>query len=223
MTCMVDKIVAFDFSGTIIRKDMAKEASNRRFKMLGKEVDQEWLEKAMATEEHYKVNNEIISKYTGVKSKEKLNDLSTSFFKYHMLGLASEKKDDVFYAEILDVINELKAKGNKIAIFSGIRKDTIEWMLEVLEKRTLFDYVIGQPPQLGISNEDQLKELMEKGEISHVIGDKITDINAGKAIKSKTIFVTWGHAMGDEENKADFVAKNPSEILKIVLAEEKKE
>ncbi|MFH1316983.1 MAG: HAD hydrolase-like protein [Candidatus Woesearchaeota archaeon] len=215
----MDKIIVFDFSGTLIRKDIAKEASNRRFAMLGKEVDQEWLEKALATNEHYAVNNEIISKYTGIKEKERLNELSSNFFKYHMLGLANERKAEIFQEGILDVIQKLKKKDLKIAIVSGIRTDIIDGMLEIADKRSIFDFVLGQPPELGVSNEELLNKLKEKGEIIYFIGDKINDINAGKAIGGKTIFVTWGHPTGEEEKKADYMVENPEKILEIIESE----
>ncbi|MFH1053491.1 MAG: HAD family hydrolase [Candidatus Woesearchaeota archaeon] len=215
----MDKIIVFDFSGTLIRKDIAKEASNRRFAMLGKEVDQDWLEKALATNEHYAVNNEIISKYTGIKEKEKLNEMSSSFFKYHMLALANEKKEGIFQEGILDVIQKLKKKDLKIAIVSGIRTDIIENVLEIADMRSRFDFVLGQPPELGVSNEELLNKLKEKGEIKYFIGDKINDINAGKAIGAKTIFVTWGHPTGEEEKKADHIVENPEKIMEIIESE----
>lgn len=215
---MNGKIVAFDFSGTIIRKDIAKEASNRRFKSLGKEVDQEWLEKALSTNEHYSINNDIIAKYTGIKDQDKLTIMSTNFFKYHMFAVANERKDEIFQDGIMKLVEDLKKKGNRIAIVSGIRTDIIEGMLEIVEKKSLFDFILGQPAQLGVSNEELLKQLQEKGEVAFFIGDKINDINAGKAIKAQTIFVTWGHHTGEEEKKADFIVKHASEILEIVNA-----
>ena len=187
MNAMNGRIIAFDFSGTLLKKDVAKEASNRRFAMLGKEVDQEWLEKSLVSNEHYTINNDIIAKDTGIKEKEK----------------------------------ELRKKGYKIAIVSGIRTDIIQGMLEIVERKSMFDYILGQPPGLGVSNEELLRQLQEKGEVSFVIGDKINDINAGKAIKSTTVFVTWGHSTGEEEKKADFMVKHTNEILEIVQMKEK--
>jgi phosphoglycolate phosphatase-like HAD superfamily hydrolase len=215
---MNGKIVVFDFSGTILKKDVAKEASNRRFKSLGKEVDQEWLDKALVNNEHYGIINDIISKYTGIKDKDKLTIMSTNFFKFHVFGVANERKDEIFQDGIIKLVEDLRKKGNRIAIVSGIRTDIIEGILEIVEKRSLFDFILGQPPQLGVSNEELLKQLQEKGEISFVIGDKINDILAGKAIKAQTIFVTWGHHTGEEEKKADFIVKHASEILEIVNA-----
>ena len=221
MNAMNGRIIAFDFSGTLLKKDVAKEASNRRFAMLGKEVDQEWLEKSLVSNEHYTINNDIIAKYTGIKEKEKLNILSTNFFMYHLYGIANERKEDIFHEGVIKLLEELRKKGYKIAIVSGIRTDIIQGMLEIVERKSMFDYILGQPPGLGVSNEELLRQLQEKGEVSFVIGDKINDINAGKAIKSTTVFVTWGHSTGEEEKKADFMVKHTNEILEIVQMKEK--
>ena len=210
------KIVVFDFSGTLINKDVAKEASNRRFTMLGKEVDQEWLDKALVTNEHYQVNNDIISKYTGIKDKEKLNVLSTNLFMHHMFAIANERKQDIFHDGMIRVVEELRKKGHQIAIVSGIRTDIIIGMLEIVGVKSMFDFVMGQPPELGASNEDLLKQLQEKGEIIMVIGDKVSDLLPGKAIKATTVFVTWGHATGEEEKKTDFMVSHAAEILEIL-------
>lgn len=210
------KLVVLDFSGTITNKDIAKEASNRRFEWLGKNVDQKWLEKALATNEHYKVNKELISKYTGIIDDKELTIFMTEFFKYHTLGVVNERKDKSFQEGIIIVLSKIKKKGYKLAIVSGTRTDIIKDVFKITGNDGLIDYIFGQPPELGISNETLLEECSKKGEIKFLIGDKITDLIFAKKYRAKSIYVTWGHPLGGEKEKADFTVSKPEELLKII-------
>jgi len=209
-------IIVFDFSGTILHKDVAKEASNRRFSWLGKEVNQEWLEKALATNEHYDINKELISKYTGIKDDKQLTTFMTDFFKYHVLGVVNELKEKSFQPSIVELIKELKNRDYKIAVVSGIRNDIITGVMKITGNEDLIDFVFGQPPELGISNEQNLENCKKEGEIKFVLGDKASDLEVAKKFGAKVIFVKWGHASGNEEEIADYTISEPKELLEII-------
>jgi len=210
------KIVVFDFSGTILKKEIPEEASKRRLAWLGKKVSKTYLRKALAKDAHYKLNKKLLSIYTGIKDDKLLTIFSTNLFKIHMLALAKEKKQGIFRPGILDVIRKLRRK-YKIAITSGIRTDIIFSMLLLTKTNKLIDYICAQNPSLDFSNSQLLNCVIKLGTIAYVIGDKLTDIQAAaKKPKIKTIFLKGGHPLGREEKQADFVAEKPSDILKII-------
>lgn len=205
------KIIAFDFSGTLLKRTIAEQASKRRFKHLGKTVNKAYLRKACATDEHYKLLKKILSKKTGIKNNKKLTTMMTDLFKKYMLQIAREKKDKIFQPGIINAIKKLKARNYKTAIISGIRTDIIKSMLKITKKEKLFDYIFAQNPSLDYTNRQLVKKCRKKGKIAFMIGDKSSDLIAGK-----TIFVTWGHPTGSERKKANFTARKPIDLLKII-------
>ena len=212
----MDRIIVFDFSGTIIKREVPEEASKRRLKWLGKTVSKDYLRKALPKDAHYKLNKRLLSKYTGIIDEKSLNVLSTEIFKIHMFAIAKEKKQKIFRKGILDVINKLKKDNYKIAIMSGIRSDIIYGMLMITKTEPLFDYICAQNPSLDYSNEELLDCIKNVGKIMYVIGDKITDIKSAKRVKAKSIFIKGGHPIGGEEKKADFVINDAKKILEII-------
>lgn len=212
----MNRIIVFDFSGTIIKREVTEEAAKRRLKWLGKKVTTKYLRNALKKNTHYKLNKNLLKKYTGVKDDKLLNVLSTGIFKIHMFGLANEKKQKIFRSGILNVIKKLKKDRYKIAVMSGIRSDIIYGMFSITKTDKLIDYICAQNPTLDYSNKNLLDCIKEVGRIEYVIGDKLTDIEAAKRVKAKAIFFKGGHPIGREEKKADFVIKNAKEILEII-------
>jgi hypothetical protein len=80
-----------------------------------------------------------------------------------------------------------------------------------------FDYVYGQPPILGLENQEcDIKELQKKGKIEYSIADKLSDLERTKIKGCTLIYVKWGHSAGGEEEFADFSIKEPKELEKII-------
>jgi len=210
------RIIVFDFSGTIIKREVTEEAAGRRLKWLGKTVSKQYLRKALPTNAHYKLNNDLLKKYTGVKDNSRLNVLSTDLFKIHMYALANEKKKDIFRPGILNIIRKLKKDNYLIAIMSGIRSDIIYGMLKIAKADVMIDYICAQNPTLEYSNKQLLDCIKNVGKIEFVIGDKLTDIEAAKRVKAKAIFLKGGHPIGGEEKKADFVISDIKQIFEII-------
>ena len=210
-------IILFDWDGTIARPEIAQEASARRFRTLGKNVDKDWLKEAQKNNDHYKVNKELISKYTGLTDDKELKTIMTDLFKYHYLAVVNEHKDKSLYDGMFDVIKTLHSKGHKIFIASTIRSDIIKISLEKLGMDKFFLKVYANTPDLKYSKKD-IVEMARKnlGKADYMIGDKEEDILAGKAVKAKTIYVTWGATDRDHKDKADYTVNKPEEILKII-------
>ena len=212
----MERIIVFDFSGTMIHREIAEEAAKRRLKWLGKKVSKEYLRKALPKNKHYKLNKDLLKRYTGVTDDKILTVLSTDIFKIHMFAVAKEKGKKIFRKGILNALKKLKKDNYKIAIMSGVRSDIIFGMLKITKTDNLVDYICAQNPTLDYPNKKLLECIKGVGKIEFVIGDKLTDIGAAKRVKAKAIFLKGGHSLGGEEKKADFIIDSTKQILDII-------
>jgi phosphoglycolate phosphatase-like HAD superfamily hydrolase len=230
---MADKIVVMDFAGTLIRAEIIEEANQFRAKVLRRSLP--------TSKEHsrpdklYKVNNEFVEKLTGLAKDMKIryrennldfidisgekyqNQISTNLFQIGMYMAAKKYGKGIMPEGMLAQLQRIKKLDYKLAIVSGVRTDTISGMLMIAGIPTDFDYIFAQPPILGVSNQENLESLKKNGSIAFVIGDKLSDLEAGKGIGAKTIFVSWGHASGGENEFADYTINEPKELEKIIL------
>jgi phosphoglycolate phosphatase len=209
--------IIFDWDGTIAKPDVAREASMRRFKTLGGAIDEKWLREAQKNNDHYKLNKQLISKYTGITDDKELTVIMTDIFKLHYLGVAHEMKNKVLYDGMFNVIKRLHAKGYKLAIASTLRSDLIKHSLKLLNMEMYFEKVYANTPDLKYSKKDVV-EMAKKnlGGADYMIGDKEEDILAGKSVKAKTIYVTWGVTGEDFKSISNYTVKEPQEILDII-------
>jgi phosphoglycolate phosphatase-like HAD superfamily hydrolase len=206
-------IICFDWDGTIAKPDVAKEASTRRLKTLGKDIDKQWLAQAMKNNDHYALNKKLIAEYTGVNSPTELTIIMTDLFRIHYLAVVHEWKDDALYPEMPDIIKKLCDTGHRLAIVSTLRKDILEYSLENLDLNYCFEEIYANTPDLKYSKED-LARMAKKhfDEIDFFIGDKEEDILAGKSVGAKTIYVTWGATGNEHDGKADYTTTQPENL-----------
>jgi phosphoglycolate phosphatase-like HAD superfamily hydrolase len=224
------KIVALDFAGTLIRAEVIEDANTFRSRIL--------MRSAPTRKDHadpeslYKANRQFTSRMTGlkeehdivyrkndggfmtIKGRDYLNQLSTNLFQMGMWSQAKEHGLDIIPKGLIAQLQRIGMLGYTLAIFSGVRTDIISGMLQIADVPIVFDYIYGQPPILGISNEDNLEAIAKHGKIAYVIGDKASDLEAGKKAGAETIFVTWGHAATGEA--ADHTIKSPKELSAII-------
>jgi phosphoglycolate phosphatase-like HAD superfamily hydrolase len=209
--------IIFDWDGTIAKPDVAREASMRRFKTLGQTIDPEWLKQAQKHDDHYKLNKQLISKYTGLTDDKELTTIMTDIFKLHYLGVMHEMGNKALYDGMLNVIKKLHAKGHKLAIASTLRSDLIRHSLKVLNMDMYFEKVYGNTPDLKYSKKDVVEMAKKNLEgANYMIGDKEEDILAGKSVKAKTIYVTWGVTGEEFKSISDYAVKKPEEITNII-------
>ncbi len=229
---MADKIVVFDFAGTLIRADIIEEANLFRAKVLKRSLPTK--NEHSNPNDLYKVNNEFVEKLTGLKKDMKVNyrennlefmsinggtyqnQVSTNLFQIGMWMAAKKYGKEIMPKGLVDELSRVKSLGYKLAIVSGIRNDTISGMLQIAGIAVEFDYIYAQPPVLGVSNEENLRRLEARGKLMFIVGDKLSDLEAGKKLGAKTIFVSWGHASGGEKEFADYTVDKPSALEKII-------
>ncbi len=220
------KTIAFDFSGTLIKTEIIEEANKLRADILQRALPTK--EEHAHSENLYKINREFVEKLTGLNSsikyrgnnleeselskEEAQNQISTTLFQMGMYMAAKKHQKDIFVEGILEQLKKLKGKGYKIAIVSGIRTDIISGMLKIA-KIDLFDFIKGQPPKLGLSNEELLKEL---DDVIAFVGDKFSDLEPANKLGIKSIFVKWGHPTGGEEEISKVVVEKVEELISYI-------
>jgi phosphoglycolate phosphatase-like HAD superfamily hydrolase len=228
----MNKIIVFDYTGTLMKAKLVEEANKFRAKVLKRSLPTK--KEHAHPEKLYKINNQFVEKLTGLtknmKVKYRKNDLeymeikgsiyqnqiSTNLFQIGMYMVAKKYKKRLFQDGFITQLKKLKNKDYKLAIVSGVRTDIISGMLQIAKIPVKFDYIFAQPPILGISNKINLKNLKKYGKVEYVLGDKLSDLKAGKQLGAKTIYVKWGHPAGGEEKKADYIISKPEELLKII-------
>jgi phosphoglycolate phosphatase-like HAD superfamily hydrolase len=230
---MVERIVLVDFAGTLVKAEMIEKANEFRSHVLEKSIPT--TEQHAHSESLYKVNREFVEKLTGLPSNCKVkyrendlefldlsgadvqNQIATTLFQIGMYMVAKEHGKNIFPEGLLDQLARIQQAGYKLAIVSGVRTDIISGMLQIAGSMVTFDYIYGQPPKLGKKNQDaDVKELKSKGSIVFSLGDKLSDLERGTHEGCKTIFVTWGHAMGGEKEIADYTINSPTELEDII-------
>ncbi len=206
--------IAFDWDGTIAKKEVVEEANIRRCKTLDISIPLEKMREMQKTHAHYEINKEAIRKYTGVTDERIQTIIMTNLFHLHYLGVVNEWKHKIFYEGMEDTIKKLKKQGATMSIVTTLRADIIEPTLEMLGMRNLFGKVYGNTPDLIYKKEDLLKQaLTDCGEVHLMIGDREEDMLAGRAVKAKTAFAGWGHGELNDKKLADAILKSPEDLL----------
>lgn len=230
---MTDKIILVDFAGTLIKAEMIEEANVLRANILQKSLPTK--KEHADPERFYKINREFVEKLTGLKSdavikyrennlefmeltgKQVQNQISTNLFQVGMYMIAKKYKKDIVPCDLIEQLQRIKRLGYKLAIVSGVRTDIISGMLKIAGIPVEFDYVYGQPPILGLEDQERdLKGLQSHGLIVYSLGDKMSDLKRTKLKGTKLIFVKWGHPSGGEEEFADYSISSPEELERII-------
>ncbi len=115
---------------------------------------------------------------------------------------------------------DLKRNHLRLIILSSNRKDNVEKFIK-LNKLDYFDFIDASTYTM-LSKSGRIKRIISnfnltKDQVVH-IGDEIRDLSASKEAGVKFIGVAWGlHTVKTlKDHGADFIAKKPSDILKIV-------
>lgn len=125
------------------------------------------------------------------------------------------------YCGIPELLENLKEKGVKIAVFSNKPHENTEYVIESLFGKGYFNVVQGQTDGLPKKPAPDgifmiAKKLgVAKEEILYV-GDSSVDMDTGKAAGVKTLGVLWGFRSEQEllEHGADALLKTPEELLR---------
>jgi len=217
-------MIVIDFAGTLIKPEIIEEANVFRARVLKRAFPGQ--DEHRDADRLYKINNEYVKKMTGISEEMNIlyrqidlslvdisgvdmqNHISTNLFQIGMFMTAKKHGMQIFPDGLIDELKRIKKLGYQIAIASGVRTDIISGMLAI-SGVDLFDDIFGQPPILGVSNEDNYKGL----DIEFIIGDKESDIEPASKLGAKSILVRWGHG---EDCEADFKIDRAKELRKII-------
>ncbi|MFW5746366.1 MAG: HAD family hydrolase [Nanoarchaeota archaeon] len=229
-------IIVVDFSGTLIKPEVAEQANLKRYARLGipppsaQEHKQQHGNKSHYDvirdhiEDSYGLTDEMQLSYVqnrgdeiSISGKDAKTMIMTDLFRDCMFLVAREQGRQIFTDGMLDTLAALREKGFQLAIASGIRTDIITGMLAIAGCTVRFDHVVGQDPVLSRDdNELLMKEIAKLEQISYVIGDKLSDLEPARALGATSIFLKGGHPTGGEEEFADHVVDEAREILELV-------
>src|SRR3972149_5581752 len=112
--------IAFDWDGTIAKKEAVEEANVRRCKTLDISIPLEKLREMQKTHAHYEINREAIQKYTGITDPKQQTKIMTEILKLDYTAVANEWKEKTFYPGMLDTIKKLPKEGNKLSIVTTL-------------------------------------------------------------------------------------------------------
>lgn len=229
-------IVIVDFSGTLVKPEVAEAANSKRFQLLNIPLpDKNEHKEHHASKAHYTIIKDHINSMFGIEDdmnigyvqnygerisltgKDVKTMMMTDLFRNSMYLVAKEQGLNVFSEGMIPALKKIREQGYQLAIVSGIRTDIITGMLAICTCPLSFDFVFGQDPVLSRDNNDQqMTELSQLGKITHIIGDKLSDIEPAKKLDAISIFFRGGHPTGGEEEFADYSIDNPEELLKII-------
>ncbi|EEZ92805.1 MAG: HAD-superfamily hydrolase, subfamily IA, variant 3 [Candidatus Parvarchaeum acidiphilum ARMAN-4] len=207
------KGIASDLDGTLI--DTAKllaEAWEEAFKSDGIDVGYSELYKNTKGIS----SKDIIRKYKKESSFEDLNRIKEKR-KLNFIRLV-DQGNNLLYPETMKVIDEIRSKGIKFAISTGMSRDLLDKVLKLSGLDSIVDAVVSSDDvKNGKPAPDIFLEAFKRIDINPkegiVVGDSENDIMPGKAIGAFTVFIS---REGSKSNLADANITNLEELLQFL-------
>ena len=207
------KGIASDLDGTLI--DTAKllaEAWKEAFKSDGIDVGYSELYKNTKGIS----SKDIIRKYKKESSPEDLNRIKEKR-RSNFIRLV-DQGNNLLYPETIKVIREIRSKGIKFAISTGMSKDLLGKVLELSGLAKVVDAVVSSDDvQNGKPEPDIFLEAFKRINVNPkegiVVGDSENDIMPGKKIGAFTVFIS---REGNQSSIADANITNLEELLQFL-------
>ena len=207
------KGIASDLDGTLI--DTAKllaEAWEEAFKSDGIDVGYSELYKNTKGIS----SKDIIRKYKKESSFEDINRIKEKR-KLNFIRLV-DQGNNLLYPETMKVIDEIRSKGIKFAISTGMSRDLLDKVLKLSGLDSIVDAVVssddvknGKPaPDIFL---EAFKRININPKEGMVVGDSENDVMPGKAIGAFTVFIS---REGSKSNLADANITNLEELLQFL-------
>jgi phosphoglycolate phosphatase len=208
---MIQKVIVFDFDGTIADTvDALIGIANR-----------------LATEFGYKqITPDQLAYLRNLTSREIIKYSGVSLLKIPFLlkKVKSELKNKIHEFQpipgIQEALNELKNQGYQLGIITSNSKENVTAFLNNHDLDNLFDFIYSGVTIFGkttiINNVLKQKQISTQSVI--YVGDETRDIEASKKANIKVIAVTWGFNSPQvlSKQKPDYLIHHPSELLDIV-------
>jgi phosphoglycolate phosphatase len=124
------------------------------------------------------------------------------------------------YDGVVEALNESRKRGIRMAVVSNKPDAQTQYVVSKLFEPTLFDYVVGNKPDLPLKPDPTIAKLaMEalgvKPSECLFVGDTGGDMETAKTAGCIAVGVTWGFRERNEllENGADYVIDKPGELI----------
>ena len=220
MTIQNKKLFIFDLDGTLV--DTAPDFKNSINYMLNELNESEVSLKEIRNWVGYGAR-ELIRRTVVDKNiphdEQKIEEMLKIFLLHYTHNIDD---DSVLFNNVRNVLEFLKDNGIKLAVCTNKMERLSNILLEKLNVLHMFDYLVGGD-SLSKSKPDPfpLLNICEKlnTEISDsvMIGDSVTDLNAGKGAGMPVVLVSYGYTDNkDIYNKADLVINDFSQLKELV-------
>ena len=220
MTIQNKKLFIFDLDGTLV--DTAPDFKNSINYMLNElnesEVSLEEIRNWVGYGARELIRRTVVDK--NIPHDENRIEEMLKIFLLHYTHNIDD--DSVLFNNVKNVLEFLKNNGIKLAVCTNKMERLSNILLEKLNVLHMFDYLVGGD-SLSKSKPDPfpLLNICEKlnTEISDsiMIGDSVTDLNAGKGAGMPVVLVSYGYTDNkDIYNEADLVINDFSQLKELV-------
>ena len=220
MTIQNKKLFIFDLDGTLV--DTAPDFKNSINYMLNElnesEVSLEEIRNWVGYGARELIRRTVVDKNIP-HDEQRIEEMLKIFLLHYTHNIDD---DSVLFNNVRNVLEFLKDNGIKLAVCTNKMERLSNILLEKLKVLHMFDYLVGGD-SLSKSKPDPfpLLNICEKlnTEISDsiMIGDSVTDLNAGKGAGMPVVLVSYGYTDNkDIYNEADLVINDFSQLKELV-------
>tara|TARA_B100000424_G_scaffold207106_1_gene164348 strand:- start:1890 stop:2555 length:666 start_codon:yes stop_codon:yes gene_type:complete len=220
MTIQNKKLFIFDLDGTLV--DTAPDFKNSINYMLNElnesEVSLEEIRNWVGYGARELIRRTVVDKNIP-HDDQRIEEMLKIFLLHYTHNIDD---DSVLFNNVRNVLEFLKDNGIKLAVCTNKMERLSNILLEKLNVLHMFDYLVGGD-SLRKSKPDPfpLLNICEKlnTEISDsiMIGDSVTDLNAGKGAGMPVVLVSYGYTDNkDIYNEADLVINDFSQLKELV-------
>ena len=220
MTIQNKKLFIFDLDGTLV--DTAPDFKNSINYMLNElnesEVSLEEIRNWVGYGARELIRRTVVDKNIP-HDEQRIEEMLKIFLLHYTHNIDD---DSVLFNNVKNVLEFLKNNGIKLAVCTNKMERLSNILLEKLNVLHMFDYLVGGD-SLSKSKPDPfpLLNICEKlnTEISDsiMIGDSVTDLNAGKGAGMPVVLVSYGYTDNkDIYNEADLVINDFSQLKELV-------
>ena len=220
MTIQNKKLFIFDLDGTLV--DTAPDFKNSINYMLNElnesEVSLEEIRNWVGYGARELIRRPVVDKNIP-HDEQRIEEMLKIFLLHYTHNIDD---DSVLFNNVRNVLEFLTDNGIKLAVCTNKMERLSNILLEKLNVLHMFDYLVGGD-SLSKSKPDPfpLLNICEKlnTEISDsiMIGDSVTDLNAGKGAGMPVVLVSYGYTDNkDIYNEADLVINDFSQLKELV-------
>ena len=220
MTIQNKKLFIFDLDGTLV--DTAPDFKNSINYMLNElnetEVTLEEIRNWVGYGARELIRRTVVDK--NIPHDEKRIEEMLKIFLLHYTHNIDD--DSVLFNNVKNVLEFLKNNGIKLAVCTNKMERLSNILLEKLNVLHMFDYLVGGD-SLSRSKPDPFpllnicEQLNTETSDSIMIGDSVTDLNAGKGAGMPVVLVSYGYTDNkDIYNEADLVINDFSQLKELV-------